>query len=134
MSKIYIKHKIFSYCWIFLLLNIKEFFSVIFQHLSTNQTVNVNFLHYSMKNIFALFALAFRLLICSSQFSLLSNVIPRNWVLSLKGIVSFLSFISSGSSFLFLEQVSCWNSGKHRCYEYFIKRAHSHNAAILTSK
>ena len=50
----------------------------------------------------AYFALALNMLICSSQFNLLSIVIPKNWVLSLEGIILFLRMISIGSSFLFL--------------------------------
>ena len=50
----------------------------------------------------ALFALALIFLICSSQFNLLSSVIPKKWVLSLGGIISFLSMIYIGFLFLFL--------------------------------
>ena len=48
------------------------------------------------------FSLALILLICSSQINLLSSVILKNWVLSLEGIILFLSMISIGSSFFIL--------------------------------
>ena len=50
------------------------------------------FLQYLMLSLFWL-------LICSSQLNILSSVIPRKWVLSIEGIISFLSMISISSSF-----------------------------------
>ena len=49
----------------------------------------------------ALFALALNLLICSSQFNLLFSVVPKNWALSLEGIILFLSMISNVLYFFF---------------------------------
>ena len=62
--------------------------------------------HFLLANTLMVFithcAFTLTLSICSSQFNLLSRVISRNWVLFLSGIVWFLSVISIGSLFLFL--------------------------------
>ena len=60
------------------------------------------YIYYYAFSLYALFALALNLLIYSSQFILLSSVIPNNWVLFLDDTILFLSVIYIGSSFLFL--------------------------------
>ena len=62
-----------------------------------------------------LFTFSLTLLICFFQLNLQSSIIPRNWVLSLKGMVWFLSVIFIGSLFLSLFQISCLQFAREEC-------------------